>query len=430
MLKVLMNGTIVGVLSQDKSGGLFFRYAESWLLHAQSRPISLSLPLSEMPYKGSPVQNFFENLLPDSPRVLDRIRTRFHLISGSVYEILAAIGRDCIGALQFVSDSEDADVCTGLQGKCLDEKEIESLLQSLSEFPLGMDGSPTFRISLAGAQEKTALLRRNGRWYKPLGMTPTTHILKLPMGMLSQNGIDFSESCENEWLCLEMVRAFGLDAAHSELLHFGRQTVLAVERFDRLWSADCHRLLRLPTEDFCQALGVPPFRKYESDGGPGIPECMELLKGSQNAIKDRMDFFAAQVVFWMLEAIDGHAKNFSLYIHALGRYRLAPLYDILSIAPAVHAGTFEHQKARLAMSWRSKKKHDRIETVLPRHFISTASQVGMDVGLCEDLLQNLSMKASDVIHRIEAVSKDIPNRVKEPIFESVYKKSLQLKRNC
>ena len=41
-----------------------------------------------------------------------------------------------------------------------------------------------FRISIAGAQEKTAFLRHQGKWCRPIGSTPTTHIFKLPLGLV------------------------------------------------------------------------------------------------------------------------------------------------------------------------------------------------------------------------------------------------------
>lgn len=159
------------------------------------------------------------------------------------------------------------------------------------------------RNSLAGAQEKTALLWYQDRWQRPLGSTPTSHIFKLPIGRIEQNNIDLSESCENEWLCLRIAKAFGFPVAHAELATVGQKKVLIVERFDRRWSRDGW-LMRLPQEDFCQALGVAPALKYESHGGPGIADAMKLLLGSRLATPDREMFFKSQILFWMLAAID------------------------------------------------------------------------------------------------------------------------------
>ena len=169
-----------------------------------------------------------------------------------------------------------------------------------------------FRISIAGAQEKTALLRKDEDWFKPPGTTATTHILKPQIGQLP-NGIDLSNSVENEYLCLKLLAALGVPDARTPRspISADRRTLI-VERFDRLWTRD-GRLLRLPQEDCCQALSVPPTRKYQSDGGPGMRDIIELLKGSDTPEQDIATFMRACILFWMLGATDGHAKNFSIY---------------------------------------------------------------------------------------------------------------------
>src|SRR5690606_7420199 len=157
-----------------------------------------------------------------------------------------------------------------------------------------------FRISIAGAQEKTALLRLDSQWCRPQGATPTTHIFKLPLGLVGNLGFDMSESVENEWLCSRILHAYGLPVARTRVLQFEDMKVLTVERFDRAWweGKDGKRwLLRLPKEDMCQATGTPPHLKYESDGGPGIRTIMKLLATSSNPDHDRRIFFQAQVLF-------------------------------------------------------------------------------------------------------------------------------------
>jgi len=132
--------------------------------------------------------------------------------------------------------------------------------------------------------------------------------------MVAQGQLDLSGSCENEWLCLNIMKAFGLPVPRSQIQYFGEIKVLIVERFDRRWSANRSWLIRLPQEDMCQALNIAPARKYENDGGPSILQIMSLLNGSSNAQADRKQFFKAQVIFWLLCAIDGHGKNFSLFL--------------------------------------------------------------------------------------------------------------------
>ena len=231
-----------------------------------------------------------------------------------------------------------------------------------------------FRLSLAGAQEKTALLFHDGRWMRPHGATPTTHILKLPLGLVGNKRADLTASVENEWLCLAILRAFGLPAANAEIVQFGAYKVLSVERFDRALHRDGGWLLRLPQEDFCQALGVPPHLKYESHGGPGVPDLASLLRRSETAREDLDTLFAALIVFWMLAAPDGHAKNFSLRLLPGGRFRLTPLYDVMSIWPVEGDGAnqWSWHKAKLAMAVHGKRKHYAMRDITRRHFSAMA----------------------------------------------------------
>jgi serine/threonine-protein kinase HipA len=155
---------------------------------------------------------------------------------------------------------------------------------------------------------------------------------------------DFSDSVENEWLCVQLMREFGLPITDADILTYGKQTVLSVKRFDRRWigatPTDALRpqfapkadqwITRLPQEDFCQATGRPPTEKYEADGGPTSEEILEILESSESRDTDRAHFVLAQLAFWLLAATDGHAKIFSIFHHAAGRFGMTPLYDVLS----------------------------------------------------------------------------------------------------
>lgn len=249
-------------------------------------------------------------------RSSDAARTRAE--GTDAYSLLGAIGHDCMGALQFLPPGVDPGPAGAVAGERIHDDEIAALLGNLATTPLGITEEKNFRISLAGAQEKTALLYRDGQWYKPRGTTATTHIFKPAIGRLS-NGMDLTESAENEYFCLKTTAALGLETAQAQLANFGGKSVLIVERFDRRWTAD-GRLLRLPQEDCCQALSVPPTHKYQEDGGPGIPQILELLRGSDTPLPDQRAFLKANIVFWLLGATDGHAKNFSLVLRPGGRF--------------------------------------------------------------------------------------------------------------
>jgi serine/threonine-protein kinase HipA len=359
----------------EPSGAIDFQYAADWLGWEHALPVSLSLPLREDRYIGAPVIAVFENLLPDNKNIRERMAARVHADGTDAYNLLSAVGRDCVGALQFLHEGDKPGPVGAVEGKEVDDAEIARLLGDLEAAPLGLGDDEDFRISIAGAQEKTALLRKkDGKWYKPSGTTATTHILKPQIGRLP-NGIDLTNSVENEYFCLKLAVAVGLPSAAVEIIDFNGARALVIERFDRRWGSD-GRLLRVPQEDCCQALSVPPSKKYESDGGPGIEAILDLLGGSDDAETDEHNFLKALVLFWLLGAIDGHAKNFSIFLSPGTRFRLTPLYDVISAQPSVDAGQIQRNKMKLAMAV-GHNRHYAVHTILPRHFIQSAEGTGI-----------------------------------------------------
>jgi len=383
-LTVLLNGRLVGQIDMARSGAISFNYAPDWLEWEHTLPVSLSVPLQEQAHQGAPVIAYLENLLPDNPAIRERVATKTGAGGTDAYNLLEKIGRDCVGALQFVVGG-DLPEPKGLEGEPVSDAEVADVLRNLATAPLGIEDDD-FRISLAGAQEKTALLRQDGAWIRPVGMTPTTHIIKTQIGVLP-NGINLSDSVENEFLCMTLCKAMGLEVAEVEIVDFEDVRSLVVTRFDRRWTRD-GRLIRLPQEDFCQALGYPPSHKYQKDGGPGIAKGMKLLSASDEPNDDRLAFFKAQVAFWLLGATDGHAKNFSIALRPGGGFRMTPLYDVLTAQKAVADGQIRHNRMRLAMCV-GDRNHYRINEVVKRHFFETAKAVGLGAELAATTIDGL-----------------------------------------
>src|SRR5215469_14252985 len=389
-LNTFLNSRLVGQLRRSSSGAISFQYAQSWIEWPQAIPVSLSLPTREQEYTGGPVIAVFENLLPDSLSLRRRVAARARAQGTDAYSLLGAIGHDCVGALQFLPPEAQPGPAGAVDGVPLRDAEITDLLNNLATAPLGITEDESFRISIAGAQEKTALLFWNERWHKPRGTTATTHILKPLVGRLP-SGIDLTYSVENEYLCLKILQGLGLAAANAEMATFGDKRVLVVERFDRLWTAD-QRLLRLPQEDCCQALSVPPNLKYESDGGPGIEDILHLLEGSDDPLRDQRWFLKANIVFWLLGASDGHAKNFSVFLSPGGRFRLTPFYDVISAQPSVDAKQVLFKRFRLAMAV-GAKRHYQIMWIAPRHFFETAKKSGVGERVVRYIFEELRNSA-------------------------------------
>ena len=404
---VLLNNRLVGHFLKEPGGAMEFCYDKSWLGRDEAVPVSHSLPLREDAYRGEPVMAVFENLLPDSDRLRRRVAEKVGADGTDAFSLLSQIGRDCVGALQFIPEDDDKGGGDGggghdtsrIDGIVVHDEEIEALLKNLVQAPLGLGRDQDFRISVAGAQEKTALLWHDGKWKKPQRTTPTTHILKTKIGTLS-NGIDLSDSIENEFYCLKLMAAFGLPVNAAEIKVFGSTKALVVERFDRRWTKD-GRLLRLPQEDCCQALSVPPTRKYQSDHGPGMVDILTLLKSSDTPAEDQKKFLKAQILFWLIGATDGHAKNFSIFLGPGGRFTLAPLYDVLTAQPSLDSRQIEKKQMKLAMSV-GDNRHYVLDRIEGRHFEQTAKRAGLPTAMARSALEEVAADAEAALASVEA----------------------------
>lgn len=418
-LDVWMNGELVGHWTLTPKTGHAFSYDASWIDNPQRRSMSLSLPLSQgiSPFNGNVVESYFDNLLPDSADIRKRLASKFGADSTQGFQLLEKIGRDCVGAIQLLPANSPAPEVRQIDAEPLSEEGIERILDdTISNRNIGVPMEDGLRISIAGAQEKSALLLHDGRWCRPRGTTPTTHILKLPLGEVGGMRADFSTSVENEWLCARLARAYGLPAAECAIETFGRHKVLVVTRFDR-------RLLegwwaRLPQEDFCQAKGLPPGRKYEQDGGPGIATILDTLRGSDNAESDRSNFLTAQLLFWMLAAPDGHAKNFSISIEVQDHFRLTPLYDVMSAWPVIGEGPREYhwKKVKLAMALHTTNTHYRMAEIKRRHWneVAKANALGPDF---EAIIHKLIAITPDVI---ESVNSELPAKFPGVVSDRIF----------
>jgi len=412
-LTVWMNGERVGTWSLPTGGPQQFTYAESWLHSNQFRPLSLSLPagLGAATLRGEAVESWFDNLLPDSDAIRRRAQIRFQAASTSAFDLLAAVGRDCAGAVQLLPLDQEPSSIDRIEARPLSDQEIGQ------------------RLSVAGAQEKTAFLWHNNQWCLPLGSTPTTHLFKLPMGLIGEGHIDFGSSVENEWLCSRLLMAYGLPVASTEIGRFHGERCLIVQRFDRRLHASGAYWLRLPTEDCCQATATPATIKYENNGGPGMVAIAALLAQSSER-SDLSTFFKAQVLFWMLRAIDGQAKNFSLFLNPGGHFQLTPLYDVLSAWPVIgrRSGQWPQHKLRMAMAWLGDKgRYTKPLEITSRRMLITAKRLGL--GDAQPILQELITRTPAVVASVQAqLPDDFPESVAEPVLAGLEASARQLQR--
>jgi serine/threonine-protein kinase HipA len=440
-----MNGQPVAVWTTLRTGTPVLRYHASWAAAPHGRALSLSLPFTaSLEHRGNAVANYFENLLPESAVIRRRLRRRFQARSDDAFDLLAAIGRDCVGAVQLLPPGAEPLGWNRVDAEPLKDRDVEAILASVtSDAPLGQGDEDDLRISIAGAQEKTALLRLGAKWCRPQGATPTTHILKLPLGLVGNMRADMTDSVENEWLCARLMSALGFPMAATEMATFGEAKALVVTRFDRRWqgveAGAEHKarfkppegawIARLPQEDFCQALGVAPDRKYQSDGGPSAHDCLQVLAASEHADADKATFALAQLAFWLLAATDGHAKNFSLQHRRGGRFGLTPLYDVLSAWPIIGNGAnrIAYARAKLAMAARGERNlHYRLREVQLRHWQRLAHSCGPDVW---ERMKSMVDSVDGALASVEAaLPAGFPPRTWEPIAAGMRRHALLFQR--
>jgi serine/threonine-protein kinase HipA len=424
-LAVWANAERVGTWRLPARGAMEFEYNTEWQTAADARPLSLSLPLtlSGVPHKGAAVEAYFDNLLPDSEPIRRRLQQKFQARTGGAFDLLAAIGRDCVGAVQILPANEVPADIRKIDALPLSDAAIAAELAGVTAAAGPARDEHEFRISIAGAQEKTALLRHGGRWCRPIGSTPTTHIFKLPLGLVGNRQADMRTSVENEWLCARIVAAFGLPVANCEIAEFGAHKALIVERFDRLLHSSGKYWLRLMQEDFAQATGTSWQRKYQADGGPGVLEIAGILQGSIEAPRDLATLFQAQLVFYLLAATDGHAKNFSLRLLPGGRYQLTPLYDVLSAWPVIgkKANEIPLEKVKLAMALPGQKPHYLLKSIQRRHFEVLAKRMGL-ADEAQRLVDDILGRAAGVVDEVQkGLPRDFPQGLLDRVLGGLAK---------
>lgn len=350
------------------SGTILFAYSPAWLSEHGDYPLSLSMPVASRTYEA-PARAFLENLLPENPAVLERLGRAHSVSPRNPMALLAVIGEDCPGAINFISENRSpGDFRTLLQhGQdllTLTERDVAERLRLLREDRAfsGRMGDDPGHFSLPGAQQKMAVhALPDGRFAIPGGRIPTTTILKPPMpGLAGQ--------VENEHFCLELAHEIGLPAARSTVMQFENELAIAVDRYDRLRGADGH-VMRLHQEDMCQALGVGPDRKYQRDGGPGISAIIRNVLSQTHGREDAMVFMKAAMLNTMIAGTDAHAKNYSTLISP-GNISLAPLYDINSLLPYPEFS----RRSRMSMSVGG---HYEQHAIMPRHWEREAQRSGL-----------------------------------------------------
>lgn len=397
MLAIWLYGRPVAVVERGRKNRLSLSYTEEALdTYEGGTPLlSLSLPLTGDRYPNGVTRAFLDGLLPEGePR--RAIAEDLGLPANDVFGLIATLGQDCAGALVILPEGDvPPPTPDSRTAEALSEDDVAGLIANLHRAPLGIDRN--VRLSLAGAQEKLLLTRLpNGSWGRPVGGTPSTHILKPKIER-------FQNTVENEALCMRIASHLGLAAAGVDTILVDERPVLVVDRFDRRVDSD-GTIHRIHQEDFCQGLGIPPERKYEENGGPTLVKIARLAQGvvGSSALVALLRALTLNVA---LGNCDAHGKNFSLLHARSGALQMAPLYDLLSTR-------LYPLDDKLAMSVDSVQKADRVTA--PR-IVNEAVRWGMAnaraMEVVYDLIERLPAAMSTAAGEIDDLPPELPELI-------------------
>lgn len=377
-LDVYLNQNLTGQLSIDAQGDMLFIYDHHYIEDKKNQPLSQSLPLQKQPYEAKQCRPFFGGILPEA-HVRASIARHLGISEKNDFALLEAIGGECAGAISLLPEqSIPSDLIP--EYRIINENAVSSILKTMIQKPM-LAGEDGIRLSLAGAQDKLAIAVIDDHIAIPMGGAPSTHILK-PVNR------DFPSLIENEYYCLQLARAIGLNAAQASLHDADGTPYLLVKRYDRIDTDN--NILRLHQEDFCQAMGITSERKYQREGGPGIPDCFQLIRQvSTLAVIDIKELLQGILFNLIIGNNDAHGKNFSL-LYQGSLTRLAPFYDMIS--------TVYYPSLANKMAMKIGNKYD-FESLFPRHIEQMAKETNLSVALVRkeaiSMISNIQNKITD-----------------------------------
>lgn len=391
-LDVHMDGVKIGNLHMSGAGNLTFEYDTEYTQRENATPLSLSMPVSKTRHKNKVVRSFLQGLLPDNAQALSAMATRYRVSANSPFALLEHVGHDVAGALQIVQPGETVEdsLSTSTPPSPISDSELaQALHEVIDTYRSGTPAPETQRMSIAGAQPKLALVKtESSDWAVPDRTQPTTYILK----PLPRDGAAFPKSDLVELLCLRALARAGIPAADTDIWEAPDQSVRAIvsRRYDRYQGSD-GTVHRRHQEDLCQAIGIDPAHKYQSDGGPGLGDIAQLFRAqltADDSLQASRDFLRGVVAHTFLFNTDAHAKNYSLLFDG-DTVRLAPMYDVVSYAPYIHAD----DDRKILSSLRLGGTYD-LRQILPEALVEAGRTLGVprdeSERIVEDTVTNLA----------------------------------------
>lgn len=394
-LYVFFHSRKIGDLSQDSSGQLSFSYDQSYLEDKTAQAISLSLALEKKSFNDQECRAYFAGLLPED--LVRRNLARYLKISEkNDFSFLEVLGGDCAGAVALSPEPDFEPVV--IQPQKLTEAKLKKIFSLLNLSPL-LSGE-AIRLSLAGAQNKLALLKMDGAWYLPGENKLSTHIIKPAIET-------FPDSVFNEYFCLQLAKNLGINVVEPDLFLLEDKAYLVLDRYDR--EIEGSSVVRMHQEDFCQILAITPDMKYQSEGGIGVQKSFELVeKYSSQASVDKINLLNLMIFNLLIGNHDAHAKNFSiLYQKANHKIKLAPFYDLLStvVYPSI--------SPKMAMKFGDNYKFKKLNKHDLRKFIEAINMSkAFSISKILKIIKNIIPAAQELASKL---NKEYPSEIYERI---------------
>lgn len=394
-LDVWLGTRVVADLSVNRRQVAQLRYLDDYVAQCGEGALGLSVPLpvSGRPFKGDLVDRWIESLLPEGETrtVLEQY---FRVRRGDGFALLAALGRDCAGAVAVLPPGEDLAADAGAL-QPLTSAEVEQAVGALRQHPLGVDQD--VRVSLGGLQSKLLLVQVDGGWARPVGGTPSTHILK-------PDPPEFPGLVASEAFAQRVAALAGLDAAEVRLEAFGNRLVLVVTRFDR--ELKDGRLVRRHQQDGCQALGTDPTGPAKYQASDGLVSYRRLAAVLAAHARDQADQFrrlGAMVTFTVaIGNTDAHLRNHS-FLHGTGTLGLAPVYDAAPTARFAGTGDLALWVGGQAM----------LAVVTRGHIVRELASWGMETGEAADVVQSTLERTAGAMSKAAQATPEVPRSVVE-----------------
>lgn len=396
LLYVYINDKFEGTLQADIQGGLTFEYDNN----AKSM-LSLSLPLGKHNFINAECHGFFNGLLPENDETKKRVAAKYNINPNNDFAMLRAIGYDCPGAVSFWEEQNPKGLREyyDIKADPVSDEDLENFIKELPKKPLGT-GVEDLRLSLAGAQDKTAVVLIDCKIAFPDNITPTTHILKPAIKSLK-------ETVENEYICMKTAEKCGIRVPNVEIRQAGRTKYFLIERFDRVIKD--RKIKRLHQEDFCQVSNIASAYKYEMDGGVSFKTCFDIIRKTSKPVTYINEFINLMIFNYLILNNDAHGKNFSVLHNEDGSMDLAPAYDLLC--------TRVYSQLSYQMAMEIGGYYD-CEGITPVHFEKMAREVEISYAQLAKLIKE---RCEMIPEAMEEVVNSFENKIGKSMLTLVQK---------